>query len=309
MPTVQTVLGQIEADQLGITYSHEHLLIRPEPSNTNSESGLGLESVETAVKELGFFKTAGGHALVEMTTSDTGRSPEGLKTITEQSGVHVIAATGYNKSKFSEATVAKKSVTELTDEIIRDLQQGMGDTSIRAGVIKIATSRNTITTGESKILEAAAEAHKQTGAPISTHTEAGTFALEQIKALTALGVAPEHLCIGHLDRKLEWNYHKAVADTGVFIVLDQFSKENYYSDSQRIQFVKGLMDSGHGKQLLIGSDLSRATYWPSHGFGNGPGLTFILWRIVPWMLEVGIPHEAVNDLLIHNPARAFSWRE
>jgi phosphotriesterase-related protein len=244
-----------------------------------------------------------------MTTPDTGRSPQGLKAIAEQTGVHIIAATGHNKSKFSEAAVARKSVAALTTEIVRDLRVGMDNTTIRAGVIKVATSRNTITTGEAKVLEAAAEAYKQTGAPISTHTEAGTFALEQIKALTALGVAPEHLCIGHLDRKLEWNYHKAVADTGVFIVLDQFSKENFYSDSQRIQFVKGLIDSGHGKQLLIGCDLARANYWPSYGFGYGPGLTFLLWRIVPWMLEVGITRAAIDDLLMHNPARAFAWRE
>ncbi|MFO7323399.1 MAG: phosphotriesterase-related protein [Chloroflexota bacterium] len=307
MATIQTVLGPIAPADLGITYSHDHLIFRPPAQFLEQDPTLQLANVEAAIQELGHFKAAGGQALVEMTTVEVGRSPRELEQIARATGVHIIAATGYNKSKFCEPVVAGKSVDEIAAEMVRDLMTGMDGTSIRAGVIKGSTSRDSMTEGERKVLQAAAKAHLETGAPISTHTEAGTYALEQIELLLDAGVSPQHICIGHLDRKLDWDYHLQVAKTGVFMLFDQISKEKYYPDALRIDFIKRLIVAGHGDQLLLSGDLARESYWPSYGFGCGPGLTYILWRFVPWMLEEGISRADVERMLIHNPARAFAW--
>ncbi len=307
MPTVQTVLGQIDASQLGVTYGHDHLIMRPPASFVADDPTLQLDDLDAALREVGFFKAAGGQALVEMTTVELGRSPRELKAIAEAHGVHIIAATGYNKGRFAEDIVATKSVDDLTAEMVRDVTEGMDGTDIRAGVLKASSSKNTMSANEAKVFHAAAAAHERTGAPISTHTEAGSYALEQIALFRAAGVDPGHILIGHLDRLLDWDYHQAIAATGVFMGFDQLGKEKYYPDAQRIVFIRRLIAAGHGGQIILSGDIARKSNWPSYGFGYGPGLTYILWRFIPWLLESGVTRAQVDDLLIHNPARAFSW--
>ncbi len=307
MGKIQTVLGEISPEELGVTYCHDHLYFMPPEPFASQDTDLRLDSVEAAVNELESFKRAGGNALVEMTTPEMGRDPQKLKTISQAAGVHVIAATGYNKGKFCEAFIQNKSVDDLVQEELRDLTVGMAGTDIRAGLVKAASGMNAISPAEQKLFEAAAIVHQETGAPVSTHTEKGTMALEQIAILTTGGVAPAHIIIGHSDLNMDWTYFQEVADTGVMIGFDQIAKEKYAPDAVRIDFIRRLIDAGYGKQLMLSMDLARRSNWPSFGFGYGPGLTFGLWRFVPWMLQSGISREAVEDMLVHNPARAFAW--
>jgi phosphotriesterase-related protein len=307
MSFVQTVSGKIKPEEMGVTYGHEHLLFCP-PSLVNSEDpDMQLLQVDKAIQEVNYFKLAGGQCIVEMSTVEMGRSPEGMEAISKVTGIHIIAATGFNKGRFCDPYVADKSLDQIVAEMVHDLMQGMDATGIKAGLIKASSSKDHMTPGEEKIFQAAAKAHLETGAPVSTHTEAGTFALEQIQRLTGAGVKPEHIIIGHLDRKLEWDYLRTVAETGVFMGFDQLSKEKYFPDSERISMIKQLIEAGHRRQIMLSGDLARMSYWPSYGFGKGPGLTYILWRFVPWMLETGISKEAVDDILVKNPSRAFGW--
>ena len=307
MGTIQTVLGKIPADELGVTYCHDHLYFMPPEPFASQDTDLRLDSVEAAVSELESFKRAGGNALIEMTTPEMGRDPQKMKAISQAAGVHVIAATGYNKGKFCEPFIRDKTVDDLAKEEIQDLMIGMNGTAIRAGLVKAASGLNEISAAERKLFEAAAIVHQETGAPVSTHTEKGTMALHQIAILTAGGVDPAHIIIGHSDLNMDWDTFLAVADTGVMIGFDQIAKEKYAPDAVRIDFINRLIEAGHGKQIMLSMDLARRSNWPSFGFGYGPGLTFGLWRFVPWMLQSGVSREAVDDMLVHNPARAFAW--
>ena len=166
--------------------------------------------------------------------------------------------------------------------------EGVDGTDIKAGVIKAASSLNTITANEEKVFRAAARAHHMTGAAISTHTEVGTMGLEQIQLLISEGVEPERIIIGHVDRKLEWDYHLTLWKTGVTLSYDQISKEKYAPDSQRVEFILRAVNAGFGKQIVLSGDLARKSYWPSYGTGGGPGLTYILWRFIPWLRSEGL---------------------
>jgi 5-phospho-D-xylono-1,4-lactonase len=307
MGKIQTVLGEIAAEDLGVTYCHDHLYFMPPEPYASQDTDLRLDSEEAAINELKSFKLAGGNALVEMTTPEMGRDPQKMKTISQATGVHVIAATGYNKGKFCEPFIQDKSVDDLVEEELQDLMVGMDGTDIRAGLIKASSGLNEISAAEHKLFEAAALAHQETGAPVSTHTEKGSMALEQISLLTNGGVSPEHIVIGHSDLNMDWDTFLAVADTGVMIGFDQIAKEKYAPDTVRIDFIKRLIAAGHSRQIMLSMDLARRSNWPSFGFGYGPGLTFGLWRFVPWMLQSGVSREAVDDMLVHNPARAFAW--
>lgn len=304
MPFIRTVLGDIDPSDLGVCYPHEHVLCSP-PADV-ADRDLEMTSEAAAIQELTWFRQAGGRALVDMTPADYGRDAEGMKRVSVATGIHIIATTGHHKDKFSARWVKDKSLDELADRFARDVTNGVDGTPIKAGVIKAASSLNAITPNEEKVFQAAARAHKLTGAPISTHTEAGTMGLEQIRLLTSAGADPQRIIIGHVDRRLDWDYHVAMLRTGVTLSYDQISKDKYEPDSKRIDFILRLVKDGFGKQLVLGGDLGRKSYWPSYGTGGGPGLTYILWRFVPWLRSEGLSEDAIQDLLVHNPARVLS---
>ncbi len=304
MSIIRTVLGDIHPADLGVCYGHEHVLARPPETVTDPD--LTMDSESAAIKELTWFREAGGQALVEMSTSDYGRDVVGLRRVSEKTGVHIIAATGFQKERMFNEIIRSMSVQEMTDLIIREVEVGVDQTGIRAGVIKAGTSENQITPTEDKVIRAAAQAHLATGAPISTHTQAGTMGLEQVELFTSLGVNPGHITIGHLDRNLDWDYHLKLAQTGIFLGYDHIGKTKYDPDSKRIDFILRLVAKGHGQQIVLGGDYARKSYRPSYGTGGGPGLTYILWRFIPWLRSKGLDEFTIEDLLVQNPTRSLT---
>jgi phosphotriesterase-related protein len=302
-PIVRTVTGDIPAESLGPCYAHEHVF--GAPPNADADRDLCLDDENAARRELRWFREAGGRALVEMSTPDYGRDAAGLRRASEATGVYIVCATGFNKDRFSHPWVEPRSVDELATLYVREVTEGIDGTGIRAGVIKASTTKDSISACGEKMLRAAALAHRATRAPISTHAEAGTMALEQVALLREEGIDPRRVIIGHLDRKLEIGYLRAVAETGVFLGIDQIGKEKYFPDRTRMEAILTLAGEGFGGQILLSGDLARRSYWPA--YGGGPGLTYILWRFVPWMREVGASEELLTDLLIRNPARAFGF--
>jgi phosphotriesterase-related protein len=300
---IRTVRGDIAPSELGITYPHEHLLTNPPASIADRD--LEMDSEEAAIRELGFFHAAGGRALVEMSPRDYGRAPEALRRISEASGVHVICTTGWHKDAFCRPWVESRSIDDLAEEIIREVQEGIDDTGVRAGVIKAGSSLNTITPAEEKAFRAAARAQRVTGAVITTHTEAGTMGLEQIELLRSEGVDPARVILGHIDRRMDYEYQRALLQTGATIIYDQLSKEKYYPDSLRVEFLVRLVGDGFDKQIMLSGDLARKSYWPSYGHWGGPGLTYILWRFVPWLREAGLTNDAIEEILVRTPARVL----
>ena len=154
MGKIRTVLGDIEPAALGATYTHEHIITHPPATVTDPD--LTMDSIAAATRELGYFHLAGGRALVEMTPRDYGRDPLALRQIAAATGVHIICTTGWHKHKFCQPWVEERSIDDLADEMIRELTVGIDDTGVRAGVIKAASSLNTITPAEEKVFRAAA---------------------------------------------------------------------------------------------------------------------------------------------------------
>ncbi len=223
MAIIRTVRGDIAPETLGTTYLHEHLI--GQPMMAGEDPDFVLDSEAAAIKELRHFVAAGGQAVVEMSPADYGRNPLVLQRVSEASDVHLITVAGYIKGKSADAFVRDLTVTQIADALIRDVCDGIDGTSVRAGILKAGTSLNKITPNEDKIIQAVALAQRETGAAISTHTEAGTMALEQVERFRGLGVPVERLLIGHLDRNLDWDLHVALANTGVTFGYDQFGKE------------------------------------------------------------------------------------
>jgi phosphotriesterase-related protein len=306
--TVHTVLGEIPPSELGVTYAHEHLLTQPGEHLLNGSDDTILDSLDKSAAEMLLFKQAGGKAIVELSTSEYGRDGAGLAELSRRTGVHVIAATGHIMEGYWRGVIdlSDRDIPSLVDEMVHDLTEGFAEApGVRAGVIKVGTSRDAVHPDEEKMLRAAAIVQRDLGVPITTHTTAGTIPLEQVRIFEDAGADLEKVCIGHQDRRLVWDDHLAVVKSGCRIGYDCISKEHYEPEAKRIEFAKRLVDEGYGDQLVLSGDIARRSYLTS--YGGGPGFTYILWRFVPWLWSEGVSHEATDRMLIDNPAQLFAW--
>lgn len=301
---VVTVTGEVDPVELGLCYPHEHLLTAP----PEAEDDLVLDSEQAALRELRWFQSAGGRSLVEMTPADYGRDVRGLRRLARRSGIRIIATTGWHKDAYCRPWVEGRSLDDLVSDVVRDLTLGPDGTGIRMGVIKVATSLGTITPAERLAIRAAARGSIETGAPIFTHTEAGTMAEEQLDLLVGEGVSAERIAIGHVDRRLDFDAHRALMDRGATLIYDQISKEKYTSDARRVETLARLIDAGYADRLMLSGDLARRSYLPGYGTGGGPGLTYLLWRFLPWLRSEGVSEDAITTITVRNPAKRLTWR-
>ena len=304
---VRTVAGDVPAAELGAVYCHEHLITRPGPHVPGSGDDLRLDDEERALEELGVFAQAGGGALVEVTTVEFGRDAAALARLAAASGVGIVAATGHVSEEYWRGVLELEHAGEasLVEELLGELVEGIDGTGVRAGVIKVGSSLDGATSTERAVIRAAAAAQRETGAAITTHTTAGTAALEQARLLEAAGASLDHVCIGHLDRRLIWEEHLALARAGVFLGYDCISKEQYAPDDRRGEFIVRLVEAGFGDRVCLSGDLARRSYLTS--WGGAPGYAYILERFLPLLRRLGLSEAEARALVVDNPARLLAW--
>lgn len=324
MAFVRTVDGDIDVKELGKVYAHDHIYCIPALWKEKGLDDLLLDSEAASQAELEIFKRAGGRTIYDATAIDYGRDVATVKRIANAAGVQIIATAGFNKSIMwpglmpdtgvtFEAWIASQSRSELAAHVTREVTEGMDGTQIKGGVVKFGTGYNTMNAAEEKVLLAVLDAHKETGAPIHSHTELGTMALEQLDLVHQEGVDPARLTIAHMDRNPDAWLHRKVAETGAFFSFDGITRVKYYPEDVRTRCILDLVRAGHEDQILIGGDIARKTMFASYGEG-GLGMGFILEKWVPRFIdeagEQGLDGAALIDkFLVQNPQRAFAFSE
>jgi phosphotriesterase-related protein len=316
MARIETVLGPIAPESLGLNNYHDHL-ITIGGGEEKADRDLRLDRVDFAIDAMKRFKQAGGGSMVDMNPIDCGRQVEMLREISEQSGVHIITCTGFQRAIYydNEHWVYKYSLEDVARLIAEEVTLGVEinnyngpiikRSEAKAGVIKFATHYNCIRPMELKALKAACMASRETGAPISTHTERGTMGLEVIELIKENGVDPERVILGHVDRNPDLQYHKKMAARGVTLGYDGPSRAKYWPDSILIELIKGMCAAGYADRIVLGGDNGRASMWPQ--YGGGYGHNYIIERFVPRLLEEGVSETDVHKFLHDNPRRQFSF--
>lgn len=313
MARVQTVLGSVAPRAVGPIYHHEHILSSPPARIAKADPDLVLDSVDAIVAEIEDFKALGGNAICDASAIDYGRDINGVVEVARRSGVHIIATAGFNKGLYFEPWIEQATVEDLHERLVREITIGVDGTEHRAGQLKFGTSYGRMTDAEEKTARAACRAQRDTGAPLFTHTESGTLALEQLDLMREEGVDTSRVCIGHLDRNPDLWMIRQVARTGAFVSIDQVSKVKYYTDQVRIDLIIDLVRLGLQQHILLSGDLARRSYL--RAYGGGPGFAYILGRFIPRlreeMAERGTPPGAIDrvieDLTINNPRRFFTF--
>lgn len=331
MKFIRTLTEDLLPESLGVTNGHEHIICRPPYWVEKKVGDLILDDETASLKDVLDFKKAGGQAMVDATAIDYGRDVEAVVRIAEQSGIRVIGTAGFNKSFLWDAYIPEKlkpivgdypkfidwiresSTESLVDHVVREVQVGLEGTPYKAGQVKFGTGYNSITPLEEKTIRVIAAAHKKTGAPIHSHTEAGTMALEQIEILASEGIDLTTVSFGHMDRNIDLYYYEKIASTGAFLSFDGLGKNKYGPESHRIQAIQELIRRGYEDQILIGGDTARKTYYRHYGY-YGLGLGWLLEKWIPRFIDEcqreGLDGDAlVKKLLIDNPKRYLTFRE
>ncbi len=289
---IRTLRGDIAPDELGPCDAHEHLFLA-----TPAQPGDEFTDRDQAVVEAATLVAAGGRALVDWTPLGLGRDLDGLVAVSEATGLHVVAATGLHRDAHYAADdpFRAEPVESLAERFVTDLEC--------CGIIKVGASYHTVTPFEAKVFEAAAAAHKRTGAPVCVHTEHGTIGLALVERLRGLGVQPPRVVLAHVDRNPDAGEHAETAATGAWLQLDGPGRTKYWPDSTILSLIADLAERGYGRQLLLGGDTGRRSMM--RAYGGGPGLDYLFARFKP-RLDRELGAELSEQIFVANPARAFS---
>jgi phosphotriesterase-related protein len=315
MTIVRTILGDIAPDDLGVTYSHEHLVIDGgRPVEMNPDFDLG--DVDRMVPEVEAAAALGLQAVVDAMPCDCGRNAVKLAELSRLAGIHVIAPTGLHHERYygpahwsvtePVEAIAERFALDITDGIDANDYGGpeVSRTPYRAGVIKVAGSAGGPSARDERVFEAAAAVHHRTGAPILTHCEAGTGALEQVALLEDLGVDPSHVALSHVDKVVDRGYLQALLETGAFAEFDGSFRWGD-DDNGTLRLLGWAVDDGLIGGILLGMDAARQGYYGV--YGGSPGLSWLLDGFTAAMEGAGLGADVRHRLFVENPARAFAF--
>ncbi|HEI6926676.1 TPA: phosphotriesterase-related protein [Yersinia enterocolitica] len=286
----------------GYTYAHEHLHI--DLSGFKNNLDCRLDQYQLICDEMRELVGKGVANIVEVTNRYMGRNPQFLLNVMRDSGINVIASTGYYTDSFYPPMVRENSAEQLAQTMIDEIEIGIDGTELKAGVIaEIGTSEGIITPDEAKVFHAAALAHHATGLPISTHTSFSTMGLEQIALLKQHGVALDRVVIGHCDLKEQPDLIMKMIDMGVYVEFDTIGKNSYFPDERRIAMLVTLAERGLLDKVMLSMDITRRSHLKANG---GSGFSYLVDSFVPMLLAAGISSAQVEMMLRHNPNKFFA---
>ena len=341
---VQTVLGTMAPDAIGVTLPHEHLLIDfkvmfAEPAaagdkgrawepvglanlgwvrqnfNANLDN-LRLLDERVAQDEILLFKHAGGRTVVDPTPKTIGRDPLALARIARATGLNVVMGAGYYVANSHPPDMDRRTEDELAREMIGDVTAGVGDTGVRAGLIGEIGTTYPWTENERKVLRAAIATQRETGAPLMIHPgRHPDMPMQLAEFVQKNGGDLRRTIMCHICRTIsDVRAVIALAQTGIWLEYDLFGMENSFypynpsfdmpNDGGRMAHVLALIEAGHGDQILMSHDIAYKTSLVKYG---GYGYHHLLVNVVPRLRAKGVDDAGLTRLLVENPARAFAF--
>ncbi len=314
MATVNTVLGPVDTANLGFTLSHEHVLISSAGIQQTYPEFIDRQGIiENAVVELRAAYDEGLRTIIDVTTMDLGRDVGAMEEVSRRSGVHIIPATGTHLAVprvFSSA-----SPDAVAPLYIREIEESIDGTGIKAGIIKVASDRGGITQQEEIVLRAAARTQKHTGTRISTHTwSPDRVGEQQISILVEEGVDLNRVYIGHSNDDTDLDYLLGMLQRGVWVGLDRYpgglvpGTPNW---EQRTEIVKRLIDAGYVHRIMLSHDYMVPKNQRTPAVQeerrrlNPDGYNFISRQVLPRLKELGTTDEDIHTIMVDNPRRFF----
>lgn len=304
---IVTVTGPIRPEELGVTLSHDHILIDAWGMTPGFEDyGTILDNEDLAVEELKGYRHAGGAAICDPTTVGIGRNPLALQRISRATGVHIVMGCGWYRERVYPPFVAQEHPDRLAERLVQELTEGVDGTGIRPGFIgEIGTERFYITPAQERVFRAAARAQRRVGCAIMTHTTHwGELAIEQLDLLKEEGVPAERVIVSHLGDRVGARRLLPIAERGAWIDVDNLAFSDYAPLEVRADNVAELWRAGFGAQIMLSNDickLSQLTFYGGCGYQN------VITNFLPLLRARGLTQDQITAMTVTNPSRAFAY--
>jgi phosphotriesterase-related protein len=225
--------------------------------------------------------------------------------------VNIVCATGvYNEAEGIPYTFRSMPREDILELYVKEITEGVGNTGIKAGVVKIATGHDPASEYEQKMISVAAEASRITGVPIISHTNIASHGHQQVDIVEAHGGRADCLVVGHSGDRDDSAYQISIAERNAFVGLDRFGLEMILPDELRMKNLVELVRAGHRDRILMSQDhplclLGRmgpqlATLAPKWS------ITHIFERILPALTKLGLGAQDIEKILVDNPRRLFA---
>jgi predicted metal-dependent phosphotriesterase family hydrolase len=302
---IQTVRGPIDPEAVQKTMIHEHLVFDLSGVRQEKDRDSMLEDSPEMDREIKEIIESGCNTVVEVSNIGMGRNAKSLRDIAQKHNLNIIASTGFYKESVYPQFVFEKTVEELADIMIREVMEGMDETTIKAGLIaEIGSSLHEITRTEEKVFEAAILAHKKTGAPISTHCEIGTMGKGQLEIFQKSNLEMNRISFGHQDLNEDLKEQIFLLQSGAFIQFDTIGKNSYRKDSDKVDNLIELLDRGYEDQIMLSCDITRKSHMMAYG---GYGYNHLFENFIPALIEKGVTNEILDKMLVQNPRKFLSF--
>jgi len=305
---IMTVKGPIKATEMGVSLTHEHVLVDFIGADSVNESRWDKSKVsEKAMPYLMAIKKLGCQTFVECTPEYIGRDPILLKSLSESTGLNIITNTGYYgaaNDKYVPKHAYEESAEELASRWVDEWNSGIGSTGIKPGFIKIGVDSKTLSDIDRKLVIAAAKTHLKTGLIIASHTGPAIPAFEQMEILKEQGVSPEAFIWVHAQGEKDLSNHIKAATMGAWIGLDGIGEDNC---EDYVRMIKNLKENDLLYKVLLSHDAGWYDPAKENG-GEYRGYTTLFEKLIPLLKADGFSEKEIDQLMITNPAEAFSIR-
>lgn len=338
----RTVTGDISSQRLGTVAPHEHIFIdmkvffqEPEEIGAKifSEGYVTIEKLgvlkrnpfavldnlqimdeKTQREEIMCFKQAGGNTVVDVSTVGLGRDPFLLRKMASETGLNIIAGAGFYVEGAQSKETLSLTEKEMEEQIVREIEEEIGHSGVRAGVIGEIGVSHIMFPFEKKSLRAACRAQTRTGAPLMVHINPwSTQGLQAMEIIEEHKIPAGKVVICHSDVENKEDYIFRLLDKGVFLEFDNFGKEmntdrwdcrpgsgRFSSDWDRVFLLKKIIEKGYAGQLLFSCDICLKTLLHAYG---GWGYDHVITHILPMLDEVGVSKEEIEKIMVKNPAK------
>lgn len=303
MKKLITTLGDFTKEQVGIILPHEHVFV---DLRTMEEEGYGQAKTEDVIYLMRPFleqaRQSGIQVIVDCGPVGVGRRADILKAVSESTNYPIVIPTGIYREPWLPRWVKEAEESFIEEWMLGELMEGIEDTKVQAGFIKVSAGDDGITEYETKVLRAASRSGKKAGAIIGSHTIRGRVVRDQLDIIEKAGYTPEKFIWIHTQAEPDFNLHLEIAKRGAWIEYDSIGEG---PDEVYINLILKMLDAGFESKILLSHD--RGWYDPAQPLGGTPKpYTYLTDEFLPKLHAAGVSRETIRTLTEDNPFQAFA---
>jgi predicted metal-dependent phosphotriesterase family hydrolase len=301
-----TVTGPIDANKLGFTLPHEHVLVDFIGADSVSPHRYNQDSAfQVALPYIEEFKRSGGETMFECTPAYLGRDAVLLRRLATATNVNIVTNTGYYGAvgeKYYPDHAFAETAEQIADRWIAEFNDGIEGTGIRPGFMKLSADKAPLTETQRKMVHAAAITHLATGLTIAIHTGNGAAAQEELSIIESHGISPQAFIWIHAQSERDSSIHRSMAERGAWVEFDGLNPDNV---DRYVSFLKNARAGSYLDKVLVSHDAG----WYNVGNPGGVkyrGYTTLKNELLTSLERADFSRDDIDLITKKNPAKAFA---